>query len=634
MWDHRKLFHVGRAYEDKAKQIEELMSVIAIKPVANSSFFYSLDCFKTVPLKKQILDNCSVNYEHIINGSFKDYVEKLSGDDAFSCSERHTIAAMKHYLDRCKNDPNISHSFARQMTAIESIFSRPAESLFEGLQRILFLNQILWQTRHKNNGLGHLDWILENLYKKGIEDGSLTRDMAKDFLRDFFFALHEYYWFKSQLLIGDTGQIIVLGGQNQDEKYQSNELTYLFIEVAAELKLPDPKVLLRCSTSMPDDLLKQALKCIATGIGAPLLSNDDSVIPALVDYGYTKAEACSYVTSACWEPLILDCSCDQNNIMSLNFAEPFVAMSDDDVFDKFDTMDAIFQEYERCLKTYMEKVLSGLTGLVFEEDPLLSLLTDIAVERRSDITKGKIHNNLGLTSVGMGTVVNSLLNIKHFVFDSKEYTLKQLNDIRKNNYKDHDKLCGKLKNPDTFFGCNEAETIQITQRIMRIAGETLDEFRTKSGGRFKFGLSSPSYIDAARCTAATFDGRKNGEPFSVHISANAALPLTELLLFAMKLDYKGSHLNGNVVDCIIAPSVLRENIDKYSLLLKEAFRGGIYQFQMNVVDSKTLIAAKADPALFPNLIVRVWGFSSYFNDLPEEYKDLLISRVLESEKAA
>ena len=47
-----------------------------------------------------------------------------------------------------------------------------------------------------------------------------------------------------------------------------------------------------------------------------------------------------------------------------------------------------------------------------------------------------------------------------------------------------------------------------------------------------------------------------------------------------------------------------------------------------------LIAAKADPTLFPNLVVRVWGFSAYFNDLPEEYKDVLIARALESEKAA
>ena len=102
----------------------------------------------------------------------------------------------------------------------------------------------------------------------------------------------------------------------------------------------------------------------------------------------------------------------------------------------------------------------------------------------------------------------------------------------------------------------------------------------------------------------------------------------------MKLDYDGNRFNGNVLDFFVSPSFLKANMEKYKLLLKTGFANGLYQLQMNVVDSKTLIEAKANPKLFPNLVVRVWGFSAYFNDLPEEYKDLLIKRALESEKAA
>ena len=112
-----------------------------------------------------------------------------------------------------------------------------------------------------------------------------------------------------------------------------------------------------------------------------------------------------------------------------------------------------------------------------------------------------------------------------------------------------------------------------------------------------------------------------------------AIPATELLSFAMKLDYNRNRLNGNVIDFITSPGMLRQNRDKYVALLRTSFAGGIFQLQMNVVDSKTLIAAKADPNLFPQLVVRVWGFSAYFNDLPEEYQDVLIARTLESEKA-
>ena len=129
------------------------------------------------------------------------------------------------------------------------------------------------------------------------------------------------------------------------------------------------------------------------------------------------------------------------------------------------------------------------------------------------------------------------------------------------------------------------------------------------------------------------DGRRDGDPFSVHISSGVAVPTTELLSFAMKLDYNENRINGNVIDFITSPGMLKQNRDKYTALLRAGFAGGIFQLQMNVVDSKTLIAAKADPTLFPNLVVRVWGFSAYFNDLPEEYKDVLITRAIESEKA-
>ena len=56
--------------------------------------------------------------------------------------------------------------------------------------------------------------------------------------------------------------------------------------------------------------------------------------------------------------------------------------------------------------------------------------------------------------------------------------------------------------------------------------------------------------------------------------------------------------------------------------------------QMNVVSSKTLLEAREHPEDFPNLIVRVWGFSAYFKDLPEDYKNVLIERALKSEGAA
>ena len=170
--------------------------------------------------------------------------------------------------------------------------------------------------------------------------------------------------------------------------------------------------------------------------------------------------------------------------------------------------------------------------------------------------------------------------------------------------------------------------------ICQFVSEEMKKHCTKFEETFKFSLSSPNYIVDAKNTESTLDGRKDGEPFSVHISSSTALVTTELLPFAMQLNYRGNRINGNVVDFFVTLTVLKGNMQKYKVLIQRAFAGGVYQMQLNVVDSATLIAAKNNPELFPDLIVRVWGFSAYFKDLPDEYKDVLIARAMESEGAA
>ena len=118
----------------------------------------------------------------------------------------------------------------------------------------------------------------------------------------------------------------------------------------------------------------------------------------------------------------------------------------------------------------------------------------------------------------------------------------------------------------------------------------------------------------------------------IHISADLNNDYTELMRFASKIDYEGCKFNGNVVDLMVSPNFIKNNFEKFTDYILLSIKLGFYQMQMNVVDSKTLIEAKAHPELHTNLIVRVWGFSSYFNDLPLSYKDLLIERALKNER--
>lgn len=627
-------FDITKKNINKSLQLSSIIGKVALLPIENKSgFYYSIDYYKTVELKKRILDNYSIDYQRVIDDSLY-HIKKQTQIEKndFLNEEACLIRALEQYVERLKNS-DIAGKYTAAIYAIESLFDRSAITFFEGLQRILFINQFLWQTKHKHNGLGRLDLILNSLYQKDIENGRLSRNEAKEMLKDFFSILHKNCGYKSTMLVGDTGQIIILGGKNITGEYLCNELTYLFIEVAEELKLPEPKILLRCSEKMPDELLKKALRCIATGIGAPLLSNDDVVIPRLIEFGYELEDSYNYVTAACWEPLIPSESCDQNNIDSINWAVPFVKVLDNLDGKENLIFEAVVDQYILQMKQYIKEKLDNLSVLEFENDPLLSLFSREALKKKKDLVQGGAkYCNLGLTSVGMGTVINSLLNIKKLVYLEKKYTLDEINRFRRENFIGRDDLVKELKGILPCFGQDDAEVISLTNYILKEVSFTIEEYKTKYGGKFKIGLSSPNYLTEAPMVSATLDGRKEGSAFSVHISSQNSTALTELISFASQLDYGSCRINGNVVDAFIQPTLLRENIDKYVILLKGAIQGGVYQIQLNVCDSATLLAAKRNPQDYSTLVVRVWGFSAYFKDLPEEYQDLLIQRALESEK--
>lgn len=622
---------------DTVKRFSNLLEHLSIEPIESSMFFYSIDIYKGFLPIRNILNNFTMDYRIAVQGSFADVRHKLESQyDDFSRDELKTLEAMSSYLSRCYQNADIMSKYGNQIKAISTLFERHAQSFFEALQRILFVNQFIWQTGHTLVGLGHLDWILIDLYREDIRCGKLTRSDAAEMLKEFFRVLHGAYSFKSSTsLLGDTGQIIILGGLESEGEYRCNELTDLFIEVSEDLRLPDPKVLLRCSDLMPERLLRSAVKCISTGIGAPLLSNDDAVIPALISAGYSKDDVYQYGASACWEPLIPGVSCEQNNIATINFAMPLVRMMKTKAFEKSADEGSVLQLYFEELDNYLGEILQPLTTLIFDQDPLLSLLSPSALEKHVDFTQGGAnYNGIGLTSVGLGTTVNSLLNLSRLVFTEKRYSIHELNTILNNNFFEQDALLQELKNSLPCYGCDEENVVELSKKIINKTSDVMKRYHTELGGSFKFGLSSPSYISGAKNIPATLDGRKSGEPFSVHISSRTALPPTELLNFAMKMDYFENRLNGNVIDFFASPDALQKNLEQYVAMLQVGIKGGIFQLQMNVVDSKTLIAAKSDPKLFPQLVVRVWGFSAYFNDLPEEYKDLLIARAIESEKAA
>jgi len=591
-----------------------------------AAFVYSLDVYKSLRTHAKVLNNCTIDYSKALESGLESFRIKDAADD-FSYSNNRLLDDILMYLERLKAfviDSSISNK-KNICTYIERFRDMPAENLEEAMQRILILNQIQWQTGHILVGLGRLDKYLDRF----DED----ENKAEILFEEFFTLIHKYYTFKSNALMGDTGQIVIVGGYDENGDSKEYRYTELIARVIKRLKLPDPKLLFRVNRNTGEEMWRFITEYISEGNGSPLISNDDVIIGKMIEFGYESKDANDYITSACWEPIAANCY-EQNNILSLNFLYPFDIISKDYNLSDIGSYDRLFEIYLTELQNYAESIALYLSQIKWEKDPLYSMFDSQAIKTHKDITLGgSKYNDYGILTVALGNTVKAFSNLKKYVFEEKRYTYAQFDKMRKKNFKGYETELKLLRESSSRWGHDEKEVCEFANRITECAVKALNKNSDKFGHRIKIGLSSPHYIMDSEQYEASFDGRKKGDPFMVHISSSEPVAYTEIMNFGAMLDYSKGRFNGNTLDMMISPGLIRRNVESFMRLFKTAMEQGVFQFQANVIDSETLQKAKNDPNLFPNLIVRVWGFNAYFNELPDEYKDYLIERAKQSEFA-
>lgn len=547
------------------------------------------------------------------------YEDVLKTD--FSVINNNVVKSLRILLKRISIISSNNERFKVVQGLCSDLLS-PSKSFEQALQKILFFHGLLWQMGHGHNGLGRLDMVLYPYYKRDIDNGVLDKMKAEKILREAIAIIGANTHDKSAILYGDTGQYVLLGGIDQNWTNVENDLTYMFLDVFSTSSVPDPKLILRVNKNTSKDIYDSAAKCILKGNGSPLILNDDKVISLMKDFGYEEADCYNIGTSACWEPLILGKSFDQNN--NLTSISPLIALNttlmrhtDCKSFNQL--MNYFYEELE-------ENIKSCAHDLNMDCSPLFSLLFEEPRKRGIDISKGGAkYSYHGMLVVGLPNVVNSLLNINELVFEEKILTLDECVSAIKNNFKEKNDLKNILKNQELKFGCSDRKVIEITNNISDRINDIVSKIKI-NGQPAKVGFSSPNYISQAHDIPASMDGRLYGEPLATHISpVGKDIDITEILNFSGLMKFDGCRINGNVVDFII-PRAFNRYPEKLSLLLQDAQKRGVYEMQLNVLDKETLIDARNHPEKYPYLVVRVWGFSAYFNELPDEYKVNLINR--------
>ncbi|RPI58181.1 MAG: pyruvate formate-lyase, partial [Planctomycetaceae bacterium] len=294
----------------------------------------------------------------------------------------------------------------------------PARTFHEALQSIRLTHAIGWMIGHYQIGLGRFDQYAWPLLDADLRAGRLTVAAAEELLAEFFMSLNKDSDLYPGVQQGDNGQTLMLGGVRPDGSDGVNELTHMCLRAMLDVAMIDPKINLRIDRNTDPALLELATRLTRKGLGFPQYSNDDVVIPALVECGYTLEDARDYTVAACWEFIIPGKGMEVVNIgaVSLPHAADTAIRSGLAAGDDFD---GILRRAQADISRQTRELVDSYRTLLLPPAPYLSVLMDDCLTAGKDISLGGKYNNFGVHGACPANAADSLVAVRKLVFQDK-----------------------------------------------------------------------------------------------------------------------------------------------------------------------------------------------------------------------
>ena len=548
------------------------------------------------------------------------------------------------------------------------IMEKPCRTYQEALQACYLyqLGHILDAQLH-GISYGRMDQYVGKYLEADLASGRLTHEDAQELTDMFMLKVAECnkVWSERATKSGPgytSGQLITLGGVDKEGNDATNEATYMFLQSSARLKLHNPPLALRVHEGTPDKLWEAALETNKQVGGVPAFENDEVTIKSFVERrGIPVEDARNYCLIGCVEPCV--CGCDfansggdgnaaytilpaalwlamNNGVNPFRFPgapEPTVSGPQTGYLYDMTSMDEVLAAY----RTQMEYFTRWQVNMVncyeyiygFERPlPLLSATMDGCMESGHDVLWGGAkYNGAGNSSIGHGTVADSLNVINQLCFVTKKCTTRELYDALMSNWEGHEDLLQYIRGQVVHFGNNDEEADRFLSFVADTYADGIARGVSPRGCHWGPGCWPVTLnIVMGMFTFATPDGRKTGEPLSDGISPAAGMdkngPLSTIGSI-LKFD-QTKYTNGTLCNMKFHPSALQGNngVTKLRAVMETFFAGGGMELQLNIVSVDTLKDAQAHPDKYKDLVVRIAGFSAYFVEVFKEAQDALIQR--------
>lgn len=502
---------------------------------------------------------------------------------------------------------------------------------------------------------GHFDQHLFPFYQRDIEKGTLNREQAKELLSCFWIKVNNH---PAPPKVGVTAREsgtyndftnINIGGVDKFGNNAVNEISYMILEIIKELHILQPGSSVHFSKETPDDFVNASSRVIRQGHGYPSIFNTDIYIKELLRQGKSIDDAREGGCSGCIEvgafgkeAFVLTGYLNVPKILELTLNNGIDPLTDKLAGTKsgnpleFKTFEDFYLAFQKQLNYVVNQkiTVSNYIDRMFAKyspAPFLSVVIDDCITRGRDYyNAGPRYNTNYIQCTGLGTVTDSLSVIKKHVFEDGTFNMEHLLDAISKNFKDEEILRQSIINRTPFFGNDDDYADSIAQRVYLDLFKAIDGKPNTKGGIFHLNmLSTTCHIYFGKVLGASPNGRFAYKSISDGTSPSHGCDTngpSAVMRSLSKIDHTLS--GGTLLNQRFLPSLLKreKDIQKLGQLVRTYFKMGGHHIQFNIVDTATLYAAQKNPEDYKDLLVRMAGYSDYFNDMNEDLQQEVIER--------
>ena len=509
---------------------------------------------------------------------------------------------------------------------------------------------------------GHIDQHLFPFYQKGLADDTLTRDQAKELISCLWIKFNNQ---PAPPKVGVTAlesgtyndfTNINIGGVDREGHSAANEISYMILEIQEELHELQPGLSIHIAENTPDEFLMAGLKVIRQGHGYPSIFNPDTYVKEMIRAGKSLEDAREGGCSGCIEvgafgkeaylltgylntPKILEITLN-NGIdpetgkrLGLETGDPRQFKTFEELYDAWHRQMEYFVNLKLSVNNYIERMFSLYAPATF-----LSLYIDDCIEKGRDYYSGGArYNTTYIQCTGLGTITDCFTTLKKHVFEDHRYTMDEILQACAANWGAQDsptselqKMRHYIRNHTPFFGNDDEYADSIAVRVYEDLVRAIEGRPNTRGGKTHLNmLSTTCHNYFGSVCGATPNGR-----FAHFAISDGTSPAhgsdshgpTAVIKSLGKLDQTKS--GGTLLNVRFTPQLFKrdEDISKCASLIRTYFKFGGHHIQFNIIDTQTLLDAQKHPDEYKDLLVRVAGYSDYFNDMTEQLQNEIIAR--------